>query len=199
MSVLDGAARCESTVTGGDFGPRRPTRTRYPVPGLTSRKSNAPRPSTRLRATRRPRRFSSCMLAPGEAPVTDTCSTLPCALYASAAPVPIANAHIPATATAQSRTMLLRIVRYSAEARHTAGEKCARPRYGSAMRARVGVPVLLLLLALLALPAAASAAPGYAPVQFIDRELAGGEPLVMYDAVHKSYIYTAHEGTTHLY
>jgi hypothetical protein len=33
----------------------------------------------------------------------------------------------------------------------------------------------------------------------VDRELAGGEPLVFYDAVHKSYIYTAHEGTTHLY
>ena len=67
------------------------------------------------------------------------------------------------------------------------------------MRARLGVP-LLLLLALLAVPGVASAAaPGYGPVQFVDKELAGGEPLVFYDAVHKSYIYTAHEGTTHLY
>src|SRR3954451_7793876 len=141
MPVLGGAARCESTGTGGDFGPRRPTRTRYPVPGLTSRKSAAPRPSTRLLATRRPRRFSSCLLAPGEAPVTDTCSTLPCALYASAAPVPIANAHTPATATAQSRTMLERIIRYFAQARYgnTRGENRPPPRYLSAMRARLGV------------------------------------------------------------
>ncbi len=58
----------------------------------------------------------------------------------------------------------------------------------------------LALAAVLALPGAASAArPGYGPIQFVDRELAGGEPLVFYDAVHKSYIYTSHEGTTHLY
>src|SRR5918912_141886 len=69
------------------------------------------------------------------------------------------------------------------------------------MRARLAVLLLPLLAALLVLPGTASAAlrPGYGPVQFIDRELAGGEPLVMYDAAHKSYIYTAHEGTTHLY
>jgi hypothetical protein len=67
------------------------------------------------------------------------------------------------------------------------------------MRARVAVALLPLLL-LLAVPGFASAAsPGYGPIQFVDRELAGGEPLVFYDAVHKSYIYTAHEGTTHLY
>jgi hypothetical protein len=67
------------------------------------------------------------------------------------------------------------------------------------MRARLAVP-LLLLLSLLALPSVAAAArPGYSPIEFVDHDLAGGEPLVLYDAVHKSYIYTAHEGTTHLY
>jgi hypothetical protein len=67
------------------------------------------------------------------------------------------------------------------------------------MRARLAVALLPVLL-LLALPGLASAAsPRYGPIQFVDRELAGGEPLVFYDAVHKSYIYTAHEGTTHLY
>jgi hypothetical protein len=65
-----------------------------------------------------------------------------------------------------------------------------------ALRAVLFVPLVLALI----LPVAASAArPGYGPIQFVDRELAGGEPLVFYDAVHKSYIYTAHEGTTHLY
>src|SRR3954447_13667318 len=73
------------------------------------------------------------------------------------------------------------------------------PRYRAAMRARVGVPLLLLLCLLALPPVAAAAGPGYGPVQFVDKELAGGEPLVFYDAEHKSYIYTAHEGTTHLY
>src|ERR687883_1670648 len=34
---------------------------------------------------------------------------------------------------------------------------------------------------------------------FVDRHLAGGEPLVIADAKHHTLIYTAHEGTTHLY
>src|SRR5436190_10750426 len=55
------------------------------------------------------------------------------------------------------------------------------------------------LIVLMGLPAVAAAKPGYGRKQFVDRQLAGGEPLVMYDPVHKSYIYTAHEGTTHLY
>jgi hypothetical protein len=53
---------------------------------------------------------------------------------------------------------------------------------------------------------AAVAAPSFgssgSPVKFgkalyVDKQLAGGEPIVFYDARHQDYIYTAHEGTTH--
>ena len=40
---------------------------------------------------------------------------------------------------------------------------------------------------------------GFAPRQYVDSELAGGEPFVLADNVHKTLIYTAHEGTTHIY
>lgn len=46
----------------------------------------------------------------------------------------------------------------------------------------------------------ASAAPiHFAKPVFVDQALAGGEPLVIADNVHHTLIYTAHEGTTHLY
>jgi hypothetical protein len=32
---------------------------------------------------------------------------------------------------------------------------------------------------------------------YVDKELAGGEPIVFYDRAHQTYIYTSHEGTTH--
>src|SRR3954471_16894485 len=51
-------------------------------------------------------------------------------------------------------------------------------------------------------PAAAQAvgpALGFAPAQFLDQELAGGEPIVFADTFHGTLIYSAHEGTTHLY
>src|SRR3954465_4180779 len=51
-------------------------------------------------------------------------------------------------------------------------------------------------------PAAAQAvgpALGFAPAQFLDDELAGGEPIVFADTAHHTLIYSAHEGTTHLY
>src|SRR5881394_757604 len=64
----------------------------------------------------------------------------------------------------------------------------------------------LLLGALLALTAAlpgASAAgpsaPTFAPPIYVDQQLAGGEPEVFADVLHGRLIYTAHEGTTHLY
>src|SRR4051794_21519727 len=40
---------------------------------------------------------------------------------------------------------------------------------------------------------------GFAPAQFLDQELAGGEPIVFADPVTGNLIYSAHEGTTHLY
>ena len=33
----------------------------------------------------------------------------------------------------------------------------------------------------------------------MNRDLAGGEPLVFADTAHHTLIYTSHEGTTHLY
>src|SRR3954447_5482978 len=59
---------------------------------------------------------------------------------------------------------------------------------------------LSLLAAALAAPPLASAAPlSFAPPIYVDQNLAGGEPLVTADPVHRTLVYTAHEGTTHLY
>src|SRR5256885_16807940 len=44
-----------------------------------------------------------------------------------------------------------------------------------------------------------AAAVGFSTPQFVDRELAGGEPLVLADPNHHTLVYTSHEGTTHLY
>jgi hypothetical protein len=33
--------------------------------------------------------------------------------------------------------------------------------------------------------------------EFVDKQLAGGEPIVYFDPVHQDYIYSSHEGTTH--
>jgi hypothetical protein len=60
----------------------------------------------------------------------------------------------------------------------------------------------VLLAALAAAPSARAAAGlpiGFAPPVFVDESLAGGEPLVSADPAHGTLIYTAHEGTTHLY
>src|SRR4051812_28730600 len=46
---------------------------------------------------------------------------------------------------------------------------------------------------------AAPAAPAFAPPAYVDQQLAGGEPTIFDDALHGRLIYTAHEGTTHLY
>src|SRR3954466_7179168 len=53
-------------------------------------------------------------------------------------------------------------------------------------------------LVALAVPAAAQGV-GFSPPQFVDRELAGGEPLTIADPVHHTIVYTSHQGTTHLY
>jgi hypothetical protein len=57
---------------------------------------------------------------------------------------------------------------------------------------------LVCAIAALAVPSAAGAV-GFSPPQFVDRELAGGEPLVIADNTHHTLVYTSHEGTTHLY
>src|SRR5881398_676145 len=47
--------------------------------------------------------------------------------------------------------------------------------------------------------AAAPSGPTFAPPVYVDQQLAGGEPEVFADTLHGTLIYTAHEGTTHLY
>src|SRR5438552_1001674 len=47
--------------------------------------------------------------------------------------------------------------------------------------------------------AAGPSGPTFAPPAYVDQELAGGEPTVFADTLHGTLIYTAHEGTTHLY
>src|SRR5438067_12083799 len=39
----------------------------------------------------------------------------------------------------------------------------------------------------------------FGPAVYVDQQLAGGEPEVLADPLHGTLIYTAHEGTTHLY
>src|SRR3954451_7728843 len=63
-------------------------------------------------------------------------------------------------------------------------------------RALAGVGALISL----AVAHPATAAPvGFGQPIFVDRDLAGGEPLVLVDRVHHTLVYTSHEGTTHLY
>src|SRR5919199_2806534 len=58
----------------------------------------------------------------------------------------------------------------------------------------------LAAVALLVCAASAGAAPlRFGLPVFVDRDLAGGEPLVFADKAHHTLIYTSHEGTTHLY
>jgi hypothetical protein len=61
--------------------------------------------------------------------------------------------------------------------------------------------VALLTLAVSAGAGTAAKAPtlGFAAPVYVDQELAGGEPEVFADALHGTLVYTAHEGTTHLY
>jgi hypothetical protein len=60
---------------------------------------------------------------------------------------------------------------------------------------------VLLALSLSASTGHAGKTPSVAfgPPQYVDQELAGGEPEVLADTLHGTLIYTAHEGTTHLY
>jgi hypothetical protein len=65
------------------------------------------------------------------------------------------------------------------------------------VRFRLGL--LSALVAALLLPPAALGAVAFAPPQYVDKELAGGEPMLFSDAFHHTLLYTSHEGTTHLY
>jgi hypothetical protein len=58
-----------------------------------------------------------------------------------------------------------------------------------------GVVAVLLLMA----APSASAAVGFGPPQYVDTEQAGGEPILLADRDHHTLVYSAHEGTTHLY
>src|SRR5437660_3197576 len=56
-----------------------------------------------------------------------------------------------------------------------------------------------LTLALAGAGQAGSSTVTFASPQYVDQQLAGGEPEVFADTLHGTLIYTAHEGTTHLY
>jgi hypothetical protein len=65
---------------------------------------------------------------------------------------------------------------------------------------RAGALGVVALLCTLGAAAPAAAAPlRFGTPVFVDRDLAGGEPLVFADKAHHTLIYTSHEGTTHLY
>src|SRR4051794_29652159 len=57
---------------------------------------------------------------------------------------------------------------------------------------------LIVALGCWAAPAGAADL-AFHPAQFVDQQLGGGEPIAFSDLKHGTVIYTAHEGTTHLY
>src|SRR5689334_21756169 len=61
------------------------------------------------------------------------------------------------------------------------------------------VCLVVLLGALRGARAATTPALSFTPPQYVDQQLAGGEPEVFADTLHGRLIYTSHEGTTHLY
>src|SRR5436305_7543370 len=65
----------------------------------------------------------------------------------------------------------------------------------------VGVVLGLAALASVLATRGSAVTPGptFAPPVYVDQQLAGGEPEVFADTLHGTLIYTAHEGTTHLY
>src|SRR3954469_9225503 len=68
------------------------------------------------------------------------------------------------------------------------------------MRAGGFIATVAAAAALAAVPAVASAAPmAFSTPAYVDKNLHGGEPLLWEDPIHHTLLYTAHEGTTHLY
>src|SRR3954470_20923836 len=84
---------------------------------------------------------------------------------------------------------------------HQALEEAAKvnPRFRGWSRGLALLSGLLVMLGAGAAQAAGAEPLGFAPRTFVASELAGGEPVVLADNVHKTLIYTAHEGTTHIY
>jgi hypothetical protein len=65
---------------------------------------------------------------------------------------------------------------------------------------KLWVAAATVLLGLALAPAASVAkGVGFAPPQYVDTEQAGGEPILLTDPSHHTIVYSAHEGTTHLY
>src|SRR5919199_3881121 len=93
--------------------------------------------------------------------------------------------------------------RASAPARPVKGDSMALPLRPQGSRVRLGVLSLLAAVTLVGLlPGSGSAGtstPTFAPPIYVDQQLAGGEPEVFADSLHGRLIYSAHEGTTHLY
>jgi hypothetical protein len=70
------------------------------------------------------------------------------------------------------------------------------------MRRTLAIAAVLVVGPLVAaLPAAGKSAnqPGFGKPVFLDQQLAGGEPFVIYSHVGHDLIYSSHEGTTHLF
>jgi hypothetical protein len=84
----------------------------------------------------------------------------------------------------------------SARQAHNAGCLTGRGRTGMSAAGAIAIAAALAMAT--AAPAAAAPVRFAKPV-FVDHALAGGEPLVITDTKHHTLIYTAHEGTTHLY
>ena len=61
------------------------------------------------------------------------------------------------------------------------------------------IPAVVLLALLVPVPGARAAGLGFARPVFVDKNLAGGEPVLQTDPVHHTVVYSSHEGTTHLY
>ena len=70
---------------------------------------------------------------------------------------------------------------------------------GTAVARRVGLLVMATAVLALAPAAAHAATLGFAPPVYVDKTLAGGEPSVAYANKSGLLVYTAHEGTTHLF
>ena len=63
----------------------------------------------------------------------------------------------------------------------------------------IGSAAVLILGFVASSGSAGSSAPVFGTPVYVDQQLAGGEPEVIADTLHGGFVYTAHEGTTHLY